>query len=155
GQLLWRLQNDDPVKVRDPTHIRYFTLQDTDWACHVMVGALSFIFLNLTLPEMFALVKNGSIMLAMVKLQFEVGKERVGSSGVVRSPELRAEVTHEVATFAQSLGLSCHGVVASPLPGPSGNVEYFLKLVKDGGATHPREEELLSMIETAIKDGPQ
>ena len=120
-----------------------------------MVGDLSFISLKLTLPAMVEVMKHGALMLPMVKPQFEVGKERVGSSGVVRSPELRAEVTHEVATFAQSLGLSCHGVVASPLPGPSGNVEYFLKLVKDGGATHPREEELLSMIETAIKDGPQ
>src|SRR5699024_6687298 len=137
----------DRVKVRDRTNIRYLTLQDTDGACDVMVGDLSFISLKLTLPAMVEVMKHGALMLPMVKPQFEVGKERGGSSGVVRSPELRAEVTHEVVAFAHSRGLSCDGVVASPLPGPSGNVEYFLKLVKERVGKLPREEVLLSMIE--------
>lgn len=155
GQLLWRLQNDDRVKVLDRTNIRYLTLEHTDGPCDVMVGDLSFISLKLTLPAMAEVMAPGAIMLPMVKPQFEVGKDRVGTSGVVRSPELRIEVTHEVAVFAKTLGLSCHAVVASPLPGPSGNVEYFLKLINDGGATHPSDEDLLKMIETAVKDGPQ
>lgn len=155
GQLLWRLQNDDRVKVLDRTNIRYLTLEHTDGPCDVMVGDLSFISLKLTLPAMAQVMAPGAIMLPMVKPQFEVGKDRVGTSGVVRSPELRIEVTHEVAVFAKTLGLSCHGVVASPLPGPSGNVEYFLKLINDGGATNPSDEDLLKMIETAVKDGPQ
>lgn len=155
GQLLWRLQNDDRVKVLDRTNIRYLTLEHTDGPCDVMVGDLSFISLKLTLPAMAQVMAPGAIMLPMVKPQFEVGKDRVGTSGVVRSPELRIEVTHEVAVFAKTLGLSCHGVVASPLPGPSGNVEYFLMLINDGGASHPSDEDLLKMIETAVKDGPQ
>ena len=155
GQLLWRLQNDDRVKVLDRTNIRYLTLGHTDGPCDVMVGDLSFISLKLTLPAMAQVMAPGAIMLPMVKPQFEVGKDRVGTSGVVRSPELRIEVTHEVAVFAKTLGLSCHGVVSSPLPGPSGNVEYFLMLINDGGATHPSDEDLLKMIETAVKDGPQ
>lgn len=155
GQLLWRLQNDDRVKVLDRTNIRYLTLEHTDGPCDVMVGDLSFISLKITLPAMAQVMAPGAIMLPMVKPQFEVGKDRVGTSGVVRSPELRIEVTHEVAVFAKTLGLSCHGVVASPLPGPSGNVEYFLMLINDGGASHPSDEDLLKMIETAVKDGPQ
>ena len=155
GQLLWRLQNDDRVKVLDRTNIRYLTLEHTDGPCDVMVGDLSFISLKLTLPAMAQVMAPGAIMLPMVKPQFEVGKDRVGTSGVVRSPELRIEVTHEVAVFAKTMGLSCHGVVASPLPGPSGNVEYFLMLINDGGASHPSDEDLLKMIETAVKDGPQ
>lgn len=155
GQLLWRLQNDDRVKVLDRTNIRHLTLEHTDGECDAMVGDLSFISLKLTLPAMAQVMAPGAVMLPMVKPQFEVGKDRVGTSGVVRSPELRIEVTNDVASFAHTLGLSCQGVVASPLPGPSGNVEYFLKLVNDGGATHPEEAELLSMIETAVKDGPQ
>ncbi|MDN6246430.1 MAG: TlyA family RNA methyltransferase [Corynebacterium casei] len=155
GQLLWRLQNDDRVKVLDRTNIRYLTLEHTDGSCDVMVGDLSFISLKLTLPAMAQVMAPGAIMLPMVKPQFEVGKDRVGTSGVVRSPELRIEGTHEVAVFAKTLGLSCHGVVASPLPGPSGNVEYFLMLINDGGASHPSDEDLLKMIETAVKDGPQ
>ena len=95
------------------------------------------------------------MLLPMVKPQFEVGKDRLGAGGVVRSPQLRAEVTREVAEFAATLGLSCNGVVASPLPGPSGNVEYFLMLIKDGGASAPTAQELDRMIETAVKEGPQ
>ena len=98
-------------------------------------------------------MSEGAWLLPMVKPQFEVGKDRIGSGGVVRSPELRAEVTKDVALFAQSLGLSVHGVAASPLPGPSGNVEYFLWLVKDGMSTS--EDKLDAMIDTAIKEGPQ
>lgn len=74
---------------------------------------------------------------------------------MVRSPELRAEVTREVAEFAHTLGLSLKGVVASPLPGPSGNVEYFLWLVKDGGSTMPEHAQLVEMISTAVQEGPQ
>jgi len=92
-------------------------------------------------------------LLPMVKPQFEVGKERLGSGGVVRSPELRKEVTKEVAEFALSLGLSMHGAVASPLPGPSGNVEYFLWLKKDGQSTDPAKVE--EMIDRAVEEGPQ
>src|SRR5690625_7498173 len=66
----------------------------------------------------------------MVKPQFEVGRERLGSGGVVKSPQLRAESVLSVAECAQGLGLAVKNVVASPLPGPSGNVEYFLWLVK-------------------------
>ena len=114
---------------------------------------LSFISLKLVLPAIASCMADGAWLLPMVKPQFEVGKDRIGSGGVVRSPELRAEVTKDVAIFAQGLGLSVKGVAASPLPGPSGNVEYFLWLVKDGLSTP--EDRLDAMIETAIKEGPQ
>lgn len=155
GQLIWRLQNDDRVRVVDRTNIRYMTLEDTGGECDMMVGDLSFISLKLTLPAIAAVLSEGADLFPMVKPQFEVGKDRLGSGGVVRSPQLRAEVTTEVATFAATLGLSTKAVVASPLPGPSGNVEYFLWLVKDGGATMPDEEQLSAMIEKAVKEGPQ
>jgi len=120
----------------------------------MMVGDLSFISLRLTLPAIADSLVDGADLLPMVKPQFEVGKERLGNGGVVRSPQLRAEVTYEVAEFARTLGLSCRGAVASPLPGPSGNVEYFLWLVKDGGATAPTTDQLTAMIETAVQEGP-
>lgn len=154
GQLIWRLQNDARVRVLDRTNIRHLTPELTDGLCDMMVGDLSFISLRLTLPAIVECLVDGADLLPMVKPQFEVGKERLGSGGVVRSPQLRAEVTRETAEFAAGLGLSCRGVVASPLPGPSGNVEYFLWLVKDAGATAPETEELTAMIETAVKEGP-
>ncbi|WP_293771827.1 TlyA family RNA methyltransferase [uncultured Corynebacterium sp.] len=155
GQLLWRLQNDERVKVMDRTNIRNLTLELTEGPCDAMVGDLSFISLRLVLPAIVECMRDGAFLLPMVKPQFEVGKDRLGSGGVVRSPELRAEVTEEIAAFARTLGLSCRGVAASPLPGPSGNVEYFLWLVKDGGVTHPDAEELHEMTVRAIEEGPQ
>jgi len=155
GQLIWRLQNDPRVRVLDRTNVRTLTPEQTGGPCDVMVGDLSFISLRLTLPAIADCLRDGADLLPMVKPQFEVGKDRLGSGGVVRSPQLRAEVTREVAEFAAGLGLSCRGVVASPLPGPSGNVEYFLWLVKDGGAQAPGPEQLESMIVTAVQEGPQ
>lgn len=155
GQLTWRLQNDDRVRVLDRTNIRHLTPEMCGGACDLMVGDLSFISLRLTLPAIAASLREGADLLPMVKPQFEVGKDRLGQGGVVRSPQLRAGVTREVAEFAVTLGLSCKAVVASPLPGPSGNVEYFLWLVKDGGAAAPAGEELAEMIDRAVKEGPQ
>ena len=155
GQLIWRLQNDPRVRVLDRTNVRTLTTEQTGGPCDMMVGDLSFISLRLTLPAITGCLTEGADLLPMVKPQFEVGKDRLGSGGVVRSPQLRAEVTREVADFAATLGLSCRGVVASPLPGPSGNVEYFLWLRKDGGASAPDPDQLQSMIDTAVQEGPQ
>ncbi|AGG66746.1 TlyA family RNA methyltransferase [Corynebacterium callunae] len=155
GQLIWRLQNDDRVRVVDRTNIRYMTLEDTGGECDMMVGDLSFISLKLTLPAIAAVLSEGADLLPMVKPQFEVGKERLGNGGVVRSPQLRAEVTQDIAEFAVTLGLSLKQVVASPLPGPSGNVEYFLWLVKDDGKTMPDAAQLHEMITKAVEEGPQ
>ena len=141
GQLLWRLQNDERVTVLDRTNIRNLTLEQTGGPCDAMVGDLSFISLKLVLPAIVECMVDGAWLLPMVKPQFEVGKDRIG------------EVTKDVAVFAQELGLSVKGVAASPLPGPSGNVEYFLWLVKDGMSTP--EDKLDVLIDTAIKEGPQ
>lgn len=155
GQLIWRLQNDPRVKVLDRTNIRHLTTELTEGPCELMVGDLSFISLKLTLPAIAAAMSEGADLLPMIKPQFEVGKDRLGHGGVVRSPELRAEVTQEIAEFARTLGLSVKAVTASPLPGPSGNVEYFLWLVKDGGVSHPGQDQLTEMIATAVEEGPQ
>jgi len=85
----------------------------------------------------------------MVKPQFEVGRERLGAGGVVREPELRELAVREVAARAAELGLGTLGVVASSLPGPSGNVEYFVWL--KSGAPNLREE----MVKDAIVKGPK
>jgi len=85
----------------------------------------------------------------MVKPQFEVGRERLGTGGVVRDPALRAEAVASVADAAHELGLGVRGVVASPLPGPSGNVEYFLWL--RAGAP-PLDAARLA---AAVEEGPR
>lgn len=156
GQLVWRLQNDERVRVLDRTNIRNLTPEMMDGPADLMVGDLSFISLKLVLPALAECMVDGADMLPMVKPQFEVGKDRLGSGGVVRSPELRAEVTLDVARFAQSLGLSVRGATASPLPGPSGNVEYFLWLVKDGGKHKLDDDDALAaLVNRAIEEGPK
>ncbi|AQQ15187.1 16S/23S rRNA (cytidine-2'-O)-methyltransferase TlyA [Corynebacterium glaucum] len=155
GQLVWRLQNDERVRVLDRTNIRNLTPEMMGGPADVMVGDLSFISLKLVLPAIVECLADGADLLPMVKPQFEVGKDRLGSGGVVRSPDLRAEVTADVALFAQTLGLSLRAVTASPLPGPSGNVEYFLWLVKDAGVTALSPEAVAEMVAAAVKEGPQ
>ena len=155
GQLVWRLQNDPRVTVLDRTNIRTLTPEAMGGPADLMVGDLSFISLKLVLPAIAECLSEGADLLPMVKPQFEVGKDRLGSGGVVRSPEMRAEVTCEVAQFAQTLGLSLRDVVASPLPGPSGNVEYFLWLVKDSGASTLDDDTLRALVHRAVEEGPQ
>lgn len=155
GQLLWRLQNDDRVTVVDRTNIRSLTPKMCGGLCDMMVGDLSFISLRLTLPAIVDCLSEGADLLPMVKPQFEVGKDRLGSGGVVSSPVLRAEVTADVAEFAQTLGLVLKDVTASPLPGPSGNVEYFLWLQKNATATPQTRAAIDAKVEQAVRCGPQ
>lgn len=155
GQLIWRLQNDPRVHVLDRTNVRTLTPEIMGGTADVMVGDLSFISLKLVLEAIAGCLNDGADLLPMVKPQFEVGKDRLGHGGVVRSAELREEVVLDVAKHALGLGLSFKDAVASPLPGPSGNVEFFLWLVKDGGASDPGEEAVAAAVHRAIVEGPQ
>ena len=154
GQLLWRLQNDPRVTVMDRVSIRSLTADMLSESANCMVGDLSFISLKLVLPALVAALEDEADLLPMVKPQFEVGKDRVGHGGVVRSAELRREAVVDVALFAQSLGLEVKSMVASPLPGPSGNVEYFLWLRKTANAQEQSVEAVEEMAAQAVQEGP-
>lgn len=154
GQLLWRLQNDPRVTVMDRVNIRSLTADMLSESANCMVGDLSFISLKLVLPALVAALEDEADLLPMVKPQFEVGKDRVGHGGVVRSAELRREAVVDVALFAQSLGLEVKSMVASPLPGPSGNVEYFLWLRKTANAQEQSVEAVEEMAAQAVQEGP-
>jgi 23S rRNA (cytidine1920-2'-O)/16S rRNA (cytidine1409-2'-O)-methyltransferase len=128
GQLVWELRNDARVHVLDRTNVRDLTVELVGGPVDLVVGDLSFISLRLVLPALLGVTRPDGDLVLMVKPQFEVGKERLGKGGVVRDPALRAEVVAEVAEAAAALGWGAHGVARSPLPGPSGNVEFFLWL---------------------------
>jgi 23S rRNA (cytidine1920-2'-O)/16S rRNA (cytidine1409-2'-O)-methyltransferase len=128
GQLAWRLQQDDRVLVRDRVNVRELTTEITDGPVDVVVGDLSFISLVLVLDALIAVTAPDGDLALMVKPQFEVGKDRVGKGGVVRDPALRAEAVVAVADAAARRGWGARAVAVSPLPGPSGNVEFFLWL---------------------------
>jgi len=134
GQLAWSLQSDDRVVVHDRTNIRDLTLDLVGEPVGLVVGDLSFISLTLVLDALIGVTAADGDLALMVKPQFEVGKDRVGKGGVVRDPELWVEAVATVADAAAARGWGARGVTPSPLPGPSGNVEFFLWL-RQGPAT--------------------
>jgi 23S rRNA (cytidine1920-2'-O)/16S rRNA (cytidine1409-2'-O)-methyltransferase len=134
GQLAWSLRTDDRVEVHDRTNVRSVTPETIGGPVQLTVADLSFISLPIVLPALTACTEPGGDLLPMVKPQFEVGRERLGSGGVVRNPQHRADAVLAVARVAAELGWPARGVVASPLPGPSGNVEFFLWLRAGGDA---------------------
>jgi 23S rRNA (cytidine1920-2'-O)/16S rRNA (cytidine1409-2'-O)-methyltransferase len=148
GQLAWELQKDERVKILDRVNVRNLTPAQVGEEIDLVVADLSFISLKLVLPALISVAKEGADFLVMVKPQFEVGKEKLGAGGVVRDVHLRKEAVVAVADAAFALNLGTLGVVASPLPGPSGNVEYFLWLRK--GAPALLEVDL----DLAIEKGP-
>lgn len=152
GQLDWKLQTDERVRMHDRTNVRSLSAAEIGGPVDIVVADLSFISLRLVLPALLACVHDSSDLVVMVKPQFEVGKQRLGSGGVVRDAQLRAEAVLDVVNAAADGGLGLRDVIASPLPGPSGNVEYFLWL---HGREHddPREPE--AMVTDAVRRGPQ
>jgi 23S rRNA (cytidine1920-2'-O)/16S rRNA (cytidine1409-2'-O)-methyltransferase len=128
GQLAWRLRQDERVVVHDRTNIRDLDLETLGAPVELVVGDLSFISLTLVLDALIGVTVRDGDLVVMVKPQFEVGRERVGKGGVVRESALRAEAVETVANAAAERGWGARAVTVSPLPGPSGNVEFFLWL---------------------------
>lgn len=149
GQLAWTLQQDPRVEIHDRTNVRLLSPDLISESVSVIVADLSFISLNLVIPALVSIARKDTDFLLMVKPQFEVGREQLGAGGVVREAKLRKSAVMSVAQVAANNGLKVIDVVASPLPGPSGNVEYFLWLQFGSGAIDE------SAIDRAIAQGPQ
>jgi len=128
GQFAWKLRQDPRVELRERTNVR--TLDPASLHADLDLAAIdvSFISLRLVLPNAVAMLRPGGRILALVKPQFEVGKEKVGKGGVVRDPQLRREAVDAVRDFAVDSGLIFLGSLLSPVVGPKGNREYFLHL---------------------------
>jgi 23S rRNA (cytidine1920-2'-O)/16S rRNA (cytidine1409-2'-O)-methyltransferase len=147
GQLAWRLQQDPRVEVRDRTNVR--ELDPSTWGepVDLVVGDLSFISLTLVLDALVGVTVDDGDLVLMVKPQFEVGRDRVGKGGVVRDLGLRAEAVATVADAAAARGWGTRSLTVSPLPGPSGNVEFFLWLRRGAGPVDA------STIESVVSAG--
>ena len=149
GQLAWKIANDPRVTVMDRFNVRNLTESDLSQPVDLIVADLSFISLATVLLALVGVLKPTGDALLMVKPQFEVGKELLGPGGVVSDNSLRIDAVNKIANKAFELGLGMAGVVASPLPGPSGNVEYFLWLNRSASAPE------ITAIEKAVQEGPQ
>jgi 23S rRNA (cytidine1920-2'-O)/16S rRNA (cytidine1409-2'-O)-methyltransferase len=128
GQLVWALRNDPRVVVHDRTNIREIDVDLIGGPVDLVVGDLSFISLQLVLDALIAVTSGDGDLAVMIKPQFEVGKGRLGTGGVVRDLGDRAAAVNAVAEAAAGRGWGARAVTTSPLPGPSGNVEFFLWL---------------------------
>ena len=156
GQLAWSLQSDERVTVLDRTNVRALDPRAVVPAPELVVGDLSFISLTLVLAPLLAAAAEDADLLLMVKPQFEVGKERLAHGGVVRDPGMHIESVLTVAARAHELGVGIDAVTASPLPGPAGNVEYFINLHagRAGTAADLVGDALLAETDRAVAEGP-
>lgn len=131
GQLAWKLRTDDRVVNLERTNIRYVTPEDIGEALDFASIDVAFISLTKVLVPVQALLERRGEIVALIKPQFEAGREHVGKKGVVRSAAVHADVIRQVVAFARSLALVPLGLTYSPVKGPEGNIEYLLHLTVD------------------------
>lgn len=128
GQLAWKLRQDERVVVMDRTNIRYVTPDMIGEPLDFATIDVSFISLKLVLSVVRKLLKESGKVVALVKPQFEAGREKVGKKGVVRDPEVHLEVLKEFIINAGQAGFAVQKVSYSPIRGPEGNIEYLAYL---------------------------
>jgi len=129
GQLAWSLRTDPRVTVMDRTNVRDLASTMLAYVPNLLVADLSFISLRLVLPALAKVTASGATFVVLVKPQFEAGRAQVGRGGVVRDPDVWRGALSGVMKTARSVSLEPLNVMASPLPGPAGNVEFPLHLV--------------------------
>jgi 23S rRNA (cytidine1920-2'-O)/16S rRNA (cytidine1409-2'-O)-methyltransferase len=139
GQLVWQLQTDPRVHVHDRTNVRDLTSEQVGGPVDLVVGDLSFISLTLLREALVGVTVPDGDLVLMVKPQFEVGKDRLGKGGVVRQPEHRVAAVQQVVAAYATTGWGARALTASSLPGPSGNVEFFLWMRRGAGEVDPEQ----------------
>lgn len=133
GQLAWKLRNDERVVVLEKTNARYLTEEHIPDPLDLVVCDASFISLRTVLPAALSLVKTGGGLIALIKPQFEAGRQDVGKGGVVRDPAVHARVCQEITDWLSELeGWSVNGITESPIKGPEGNIEFLISATKTG-----------------------
>ncbi len=132
NQLAWKLRQDPRVIVMEQTNARYLTAEDIPDPVHVVTCDASFISLSKVLESPMKLAVAGAKLVALVKPQFEAGREEVGKGGVVRDGSVHERVCTEAKDWVESQGWSVVGLATSPITGPEGNVEFLLGATKNG-----------------------
>jgi len=144
GQLAWRLRNDPRVVVMERVNVRY--LESLPEPVDLATVDVSFISLELVLPPVISFLEPHGDIVALIKPQFEAGRKQVGKGGVVKDPAVHRAVLRKVLLWAEGHGLAVRGLIASPLKGPAGNVEFLAHLV------HQEPGDSLLDIEAVVDD---
>jgi 23S rRNA (cytidine1920-2'-O)/16S rRNA (cytidine1409-2'-O)-methyltransferase len=129
GQLAWSLRNDPRVTVIERTNIRYMAWEAIGSTMDLVVVDTAFISLKTVIPAAEKFMSAGTRVVALIKPQFEAGKQHVGKGGVVKDPDIRKQVVADLSGFFSDRGFDVQGVVPSPVQGPKGNTEYLIYLI--------------------------
>ncbi len=146
GQLAWKLRQDERVICMEKTNIRYVSPEDIGEAIAFSSIDVSFISLTKVLQPLSLLLKEGADIVALIKPQFEAGREQVEKHGVVRKPKVHEQVIHEVWDYARGIGFGVQGLDFSPIKGPEGNIEYLIHIKKGGEELLTQQEESISRV---------
>lgn len=130
GQLAWKLRNDERVVCMEKTNMRYVTAEDIQELAQFVSIDVSFISLKKILPAVRRILEDGGEVVALIKPQFEAGREKVGKKGVVRDKKVHEEVIEMIAQFAVENSFELLHLDYSPIKGPEGNIEYLLHMRK-------------------------
>jgi len=153
GQLAWKLQKDNRVVVIDRTNIRYLTADKFDDLFELATIDVSFISLDKVLPAVYSLIKERGEIVALIKPQFEAGREFIQKGGLVKKAEVHQMVIERVGEKAQKIGFGIQGLTFSPLKKASGNIEYLICLVKNSGKD--KMNNFPQIIEEVVKKAHQ
>jgi len=148
GQLDWKLRNDSRVIVMERTNIRNVTLDDIGEKIDFISIDVSFISLRLVLPVAKSLLKDKGEIIALIKPQFEAGREKVGKKGIVRDKNTHIEVIESIVEFSKELGLGINGLSYSPITGATGNIEFLIYL-KNNCDKIIEDVEVLDIVDEA------
>lgn len=150
GQLAWSLRTDERVVNMERTNVRNVTPEDIGQLIDLASIDVAFISLEKVLPAVKAMLKPDGQVVALIKPQFEAGKEKVGKKGVVRDPKVHLEVIHKVIDTAREMEFVTKELTFSPVKGPEGNIEYLVWLTKDRvAADNVTDEVMASTVELA------
>ena len=152
GQLAWKLRQDERVVCMERTNIRYVTIEDTKEFADFASIDVSFISLKLVLPVAHNLIIPGGEIVALIKPQFEAGKDKVGKKGVVREKSTHIEVIEMVSKFAVETGFSILNLDYSPIKGPEGNIEYLIHLKNSNEGYTFNEEDYKEKVIKVVED---
>lgn len=146
GQFAWKLRTDQRVVNMERTNIRYVTSEQIGEKLDFASIDVSFISLKLVLPVASELLKNDGEVVALIKPQFEAGREQVGKKGVVRDSSVHEQVINKVMGYASQCGFFVSGLAFSPVRGPEGNIEYLVWLTKTDKGVKPDEEFVKELV---------
>ncbi|MBQ8541347.1 MAG: TlyA family RNA methyltransferase [Clostridia bacterium] len=147
GQLAWKLRCDERVVNMERTNIRYVTEEQIGTKLDFVSIDVAFISLKLVLPVAYNLMAEGAEMVALIKPQFEAGRENVGKKGVVRDINVHKDVVKTVVQFTQDMGFSIKGLDFSPIRGPEGNIEYLMYVSKEKSEAADFSDQIDAMVE--------